>query len=356
VPDEFTTERTIGACHSFAKRSTSAGFNSWFHYLCKNIELTENDQGGTSVRNRAAELGYLPAPESPNADYSWQRAGFFLSSRKDEDVTLVCFGVPYRVRARLDEFFSLQAWEDVGSCPYVLFDLVLEGLYFEIETTLQNLTQISGFHEHQNLGLVNGGLKRKAGVHNPFAALHNCAKHVIHLAEAVESMILLTQSITSAIAPEEDTTPSLAAKQLQESLQYRLSLFRSTQLKTSSLQKRIDNAINLSFNLVTQQDSLLMIQDSQTIRIIALITMIFLPTTGVATVAGSQLLVTKWEEGKWDIMATPLFWMTWWIAIPMTVGIVSFALVLHYWTHKGRVRWERFRIQRREKGSCGEKG
>ena len=203
---------------------------------------------------------------------------------------------------------------------------------------------------------MNGGLKRKAGVHNPFAALHNCAKHVIHLSEAVESMILLTQSIISATASKAETTPPLAAKQLQESLQYRLSLFRSTQLKTSSLQKRIDNAINLSFNLVTQQDSLLMIQDSQIIRIIAIITMIFLPTTGVATVVGSQLLVTKWEEGNWDIVATPLFWMTWWIAIPMTVGLVGFALVLHWWTHRGRMRWESFRIQRREKGSCGENG
>ena len=148
MPDEFTTERTIGACHSFGKRTTATGFKSWFHYLCKNIELTQIDNGRTAVRNRAAELGYLPTPQSPNADYSWQRAGFFLSSREDEDVTLVCFGVPHRVRARLDEFFSLQAWGDVGSCPYILFDLVLDGLYFEIEATLRNLTKISGFHEH----------------------------------------------------------------------------------------------------------------------------------------------------------------------------------------------------------------
>lgn len=41
---------------------------------------------------------------------------------------------------------------------------------------------------------------------------------------------------------------------------------------------------------------MLTMRDSHTVRVIAVLTMMFLPTTAVATVAGSQLLVTEVDE------------------------------------------------------------
>lgn len=173
----------------------------------------------------------------------------------------------------------------------------------------------------------------------PFSAMHNCAKHIIHIAEAIDSCIMLVDATLNNVGnhqhPEQPTLREPIIKQLRETLQYRRSLFMSSQLRLTSLQKRIDNAITLSFNLVTQQDSMVMIQDSNSMKVIAAITMIFLPTTGVATVVGSQLFTSEiLKDGtSWDVRLSPLFWTTLWISIPLTVFVVLLAIIWHWWVH-----------------------
>lgn len=117
--------------------------------------------------------------------------------------------------------------------------------------------------------------------------------------------------------------------QLRESLQYRRSLFMSTQLRLNSLQKRVDNTITLAFNVVTQQDSRLNRQDSASMTIISFITMFFLPTAGVAAIVGSQLFVTEFDKsnGSTNITYSPLFSVLWWIAIPLTLFTTGVALL-----------------------------
>lgn len=179
---------------------------------------------------------------------------------------------------------------------------------------------------------------RKMSSKIPFAAMHNCAKHIIHIAEAIDSCIMLVDATLRNVGNHEHTRPTTnepVLKQLRETLQYRRSLFDSSQLRLNSLQKRIDNAITLSFNLVTQQDSMVMIQDSNSMKVIAAITMIFLPTTGVATVIGSQLFLSEAQDGgkTWNVMLTPLFWTMWWISIPLTIFVVLLAIIWHWWVH-----------------------
>lgn len=189
------------------------------------------------------------------------------------------------------------------------------------------------------LEFANSKNIRKMSSKIPFAAMHNCAKHIIHIAEAIESCIMLVEATLHNVGnhnmASSPVTHGPVLKQLCETLQYRRSLFRSSQLRLSSLQKRIDNAITLSFNLVTQQDSMVMIQDSNSMKVIAAITMIFLPTTGVATVIGSQLFLSqvRKEDQTWEVLPSPLFWTMWWISIPLTVFVIILALIWHWWTH-----------------------
>ena len=184
----------------------------------------------------------------------------------------------------------------------------------------------------------------------PFVELHNIAKHVIHLNEAVESCLLVVDRLIEeidrrqssnatplGITASESTTNTLTSSdtttQLRSRLLYRKSLFKSTELRLNSLSKRVDNAINLAFNMVTQQDSMLMIQDSSSMKIIAAITLLFLPTTTVATVAGSQMFLTSLTGEDWLIQASPLYMTMWSISIPLTLVIAVFALTWHWWTH-----------------------
>ncbi|RMJ12759.1 hypothetical protein BHE90_008356 [Fusarium euwallaceae] len=337
IPGDFTKERLQSVSHSFGRSTDRNGSSSWFHFLCKNIDIKQDGSNPPEVDNRAATMGYHLST-LPQADYSWHRAGFFLRVENDGSTTLVCFGAMPRIRQRINEFVAAKAWQHVVTDPYILFDLLFEALYFEVDDTVWKMNTVFGPLEHLILEYANSKNIRKMSSKIPFAAMHNCAKHIIHIAEAIDSCIMLVDATLRNVGNHEHTRPTTnepILKQLRETLQYRRSLFGSSQLRLNSLQKRIDNAITLSFNLVTQQDSMVMIQDSNSMKVIAAITMIFLPTTGVATVIGSQLFLSDPHDGgkTWDVMLTPLFWTMWWISIPLTIFVVLLAIIWHWWVH-----------------------
>jgi Mg2+ and Co2+ transporter CorA len=182
----------------------------------------------------------------------------------------------------------------------------------------------------------------------PFADLHNISKHTIHLHEALNACLLLVDGIISRLGMDDWMTPGSptseakiqARRKIRHSIEYRKSLFLSTQMRLSSLQRRIDNIIDLSFNLVTQQDSNIMIndskimaQDSNSMKAIAGITMLFLPATAVASILGSQLFQ--------DNAPTPLFTLMWWIIIPLTVVVFILAYLWRWWTARKYHKYHR---------------
>ena len=160
-----------------------------------------------------------------------------------------------------------------------------------------------------------------------FSELHNWAKNLIYLGEAIESCILVVNGALGHIGERGNDGTSPTSKQLRECLRYRHSLFDSTKLRIDSLSKRIHNTITLAFHLATQQDSRVMVRDSTSMAIISFVAVIFLPTTGVATVIGSQLFVTERNEsdGTLSVSQSPLFPMLWWVAIPLTLLATGFA-------------------------------
>ncbi|KAJ4176763.1 hypothetical protein NW767_015339, partial [Fusarium falciforme] len=287
IPGDFSKERLQSVSHSFGRCIERFGSSSWFHFLCKNIDVKQEGTKVPEIDNRAVTMGYHIST-LPQADYSWHRAGFFLRVENDGSTTLVCFGATPSVIHRINEFVAAKAWQHVATDPYILFDLVFEALYFDVDDTVWKMNNVFGPLEHLMLEYANSKNIRKISSKIPFAAMHNCAKHIIHIAEAIESCIMLVEATAQYVGNHEHVgrpmTRDFVQKQLWETLQYRRSLFRSSQLRLGSLQKRIDNAITLSFHLVTQQDSMVMIQDSNSMKVIAAITMIFLPTTGVATI------------------------------------------------------------------------
>lgn len=147
VPTDFTTERLQSVSHSFGRNTDRNGSSTWFHFLCKNIDIRQAGDGTPEVDNRAAKMGYHLST-LPQADYSWHRVGFFLRADADGSTTLVCFGSTPRVRQRLTEFINAKAWEHVATDPYVLFDLILDGLYFEIDDTVWKMNTVFGPLEH----------------------------------------------------------------------------------------------------------------------------------------------------------------------------------------------------------------
>ncbi|RYC61520.1 hypothetical protein CHU98_g4697 [Xylaria longipes] len=297
VPSSFS--------HSFGTISDPSSTRTWFHFLCKNINIAQNP--GTSPRiayhvksdARSRRYGHPGQPPLPQADYSWLRSGYFLRTYENSCTTLACFGATPRVRERFEAFVHGDSVGGTMAEPYVLLDLILDGLWREVDQQVWNMNEVLGPAEHRILVLANEPGQRLNSSKSQFAELHNLAKHIVYLCEAVESCLLLIDGIRSEVggrcSPSRNGSSSTSttltsvhlSTQLVSSLMYRRSLFRSTKMRLDSMSKRIDNAINLAFNVVILSDLMLMLQDSRVMKIIATITILFLPTTAVAAVIGS---------------------------------------------------------------------
>jgi hypothetical protein len=170
----------------------------------------------------------------------------------------------------------------------------------------------------------------------PFVGLHIVAKHMIHLREALESSIHTVDSAirfveTAGSTSDDSQQPQQPQQrirtQLKQGLEYQRSLFRSTDLRLASLEKRIDSTITLAFNTVNQRNSSITKRDSSTMKVIAAITLVFLPTTAVANVMGSQLFLATDTDGVWSVSLSPLFSTFWYVALAFTVAGIATVLV-----------------------------
>ena len=71
--------------------------------------------------------------------------------------------------------------------------------------------------------------------------------------EAAEASIIMLEAMIARLL--RNTTPSDLTLDAADSLDYRKRSFQSTLLRLHSLEKRMSNVIQLSFNLVTQANS-----------------------------------------------------------------------------------------------------
>lgn len=167
VPGAFIQERLQSVSHSFCFDKAPTGVCAWFHFLCKHIQVSSTTgKGGvtthavayhdTGFRAHMAQgmlggaLGanlQQPVP-LPQADYSYTRSAFFLRTSTAGTVTLCCFGATNHVRERFERFVQTESWKEVLEQPLVLFDLVLEGLFHDVDEAVWNINKVFSALEH----------------------------------------------------------------------------------------------------------------------------------------------------------------------------------------------------------------
>jgi hypothetical protein len=119
-------------------------------------------------------------------------------------------------------------------------------------------------------------------------------------------------------------------------LLYNQSAVKATRARLISLDKRINNLIALSFNLVTQSDSRTLKADSKLMILIAVVTMVFLPTNTIASIFGSSFFEAELGSSNSSVVGgtlhvLPQFWLFWAVSIPITVLILGLGGL--YWQH-----------------------
>jgi Mg2+ and Co2+ transporter CorA len=91
--------------------------------------------------------------------------------------------------------------------------------------------------------------------------------------------------------------PTFVAKKTRDALRYRRRFIQSIVERGTTFDKRIDNMISLFFSHVSLQDSGILMKDSSSLRSIALLTLVFLPVTTVATIFGAEFVYLT-EDGN----------------------------------------------------------
>ena len=137
---------------------------SWFHYLCKNVgvETTQDEKGNEVDTIRSTNVRNLAGAQS-QADFSWIRSGYFLKSElptiksvsgsdatlihgipDSKNVSLICFGASPALKTRFERLSSSHCWEEVLNDPYVLFDIVTDELWLQLDGTAWALSRVFG--------------------------------------------------------------------------------------------------------------------------------------------------------------------------------------------------------------------
>ncbi|KAF7507906.1 hypothetical protein GJ744_009940 [Endocarpon pusillum] len=341
VPPCFLTERTQGVTHSFGVREDdSASYSSWFHYLFKNVHVQRD---GDDVPRIVSPLSN-PLSQS---DLSWNKAGFFLhQSGPGGLVTLICFGPGKPLVRRLERLVSHAKWRDAVVDPYSLFVVVLNELFLQMDGLVWGLSSVFGAMEYNALHDLSST--------PDFVGLHNVAKHIVYMKEGIDAALATHQSMLQnheqRYQIKSSKTPEPIPKATHSALQHQGELFRSISIRLTSLDRRMQNIINLSFNLVTQQDSRIMKNDNSSMKTIAGVTLLFLPVTTIATVFSTPFFSLP-DDGSATprFHVAPWFWVFWAITVPVTIVVCVGGFLYHRsdrrkgWTTRARSRREEYK-------------
>ncbi|KAH7323493.1 hypothetical protein BKA65DRAFT_510930 [Rhexocercosporidium sp. MPI-PUGE-AT-0058] len=309
-PVGFLTERLRSVGHSFGSCTRPSTQYSWFHFLCKNITLDTN--GKLEIRNP----NIISLKQLSQADFSWLRSGFMLCSQskpgsQEKEVTLICFGAHSWIER---PFHKDLQWKELMHDPMALFYIIFEELYLQLDTATRKLGDVFGIMESNVLDQATIG---SIAGRMDFAGLHNVSKHITHLREGVDAAILTLKSVVRHSDRSDKSTHPTLGRQTLDLLEHCQTLFQSTKLRLVSLESRMANVINLSFHLVTQQDS-------KSMKTIAFLTLFFLPASTVASIFGSQFFnLSIDQDGTSHFIFTHWFWIMWVIVVPITGILVA---------------------------------
>ncbi|KAF1844803.1 uncharacterized protein K460DRAFT_285040 [Cucurbitaria berberidis CBS 394.84] len=365
IPSAFVEEGLQGVSQSFAAhRDVDGTVFVWFHFLCKDIAVSNNRIVHLKTREDMEnndDKSRLEAQEQSQANFTWLKPGFVLKMRDQRGsspmpnrtmtsssdstlaapstkalVELLCFGAPITLRDRFQELKTVATCDDLLQDPYVLLEIVFGEMYKVIDRTGWAVSDIFGAIETQTLGMASKpGKATKELLNDHFTGLHNLAKHTIFLRENCESALATLDGLKEHHKGVVGDLSSPSQELTRQALKYRKTLYQSTQRRLTSLDARMANIIQLSFHIVTQGDSRLMQSENQSMKTIAVMTLLFMPLSTVATIFGTQFMKVQ-DEAPFHITVSQDFWLLWLIAVPLT-GIVMIVWRVWYMDARGRL-------------------
>ncbi|KAF2244153.1 hypothetical protein BU26DRAFT_522857 [Trematosphaeria pertusa] len=164
--------------------------------------------------------------------------------------------------------------------------------------------------------------------------LHEIARHLIHSNETLDVALDTTECVQKycrRFAVAASTSP----KQREQNLEglERLSVLgkdmKGIKRRSESLRERLQNEINLAFHLIAQRDSRITLQmgedsrkDSNNMRSIAIVGLVYLPGTFVSGLFGMNFFDFNVDSGRQTWAVSEKLWLYWAITVPLTLATI----------------------------------
>lgn len=133
----------------------------------------------------------------------------------------------------------------------------------------------------------------------------------------------MTENRISDVPPEDENGSSVVppghafARSVQEQLSFYEQTASSFRHRMLSTKDRLSNEINLSFNVIAQNDSRISQVDSATMKKIAFVSFVFLPATFVSAIFSTTFFNFGPDAKNWSV--SDKFWVYWVVTIPITI-------------------------------------
>ncbi|XXH04230.1 hypothetical protein Hte_010644 [Hypoxylon texense] len=164
-----------------------------------------------------------------------------------------------------------------------------------------------------------------------YRRLHDIARHAIHVSESLdvtlntmESIIAQHQDFLSQQSKFSTEVDVDSSENINRQLLSWKHMINSLCHRSASNKDRLQNEIQLSFNIAAQHDTAISVDigraaqaDSSAMKTIAFFTMAFLPATFLSSVFSTSFFNYNADSGTWKI--SDKFWIYWAFVVPTTL-------------------------------------
>ncbi|KAK9850379.1 Magnesium transport protein CorA [Penicillium brevicompactum] len=173
-----------------------------------------------------------------------------------------------------------------------------------------------------------------------FILLHDLSRHISHSKEILDVALDTVDSITHQYSlldehhPAPETRLRWQSRDIEQQLYFAMKSLRSTKLRCISLSERLQNEINLAFNIVAQRDNEVSIQmakhsltDNTMMKTVAIVSLVYLPGTFVSGIFGMNFFDFDGLSDKAGMSVSRHFWVYWIITIGLTLATIMIWLL-----------------------------
>ncbi|KAH7559372.1 hypothetical protein BM1_04309 [Bipolaris maydis] len=212
-------------------------------------------------------------------DYKWYEMSFFARWNSSSDRRVLCIGASPKMSATLETVLT------VTSSPPPTFEsqdplAMLKPLFDEVIKLCDD---------------------------NTWAVTKKVRDVELVAIETMEQLLSLQESNFKFL----DKLTKTYMVQAREYLAFQLQAMKSLRWRGQSTHDRLEEEINLAYNMLASSDNAVM-------KSITLLTMIFLPATFISALFSTTFF--SFEENGWQF--SPMFWIYWVIVIPLTITVV----------------------------------